>query len=105
VKPSLALWFLSWLTLAFLAACKPAPAPKPVPADAGECLDACHHLKDLGCPEAEPTPAGVPCEVWLCKYAATEAGLSAGCVHRVASCSEVDTCGRLVATVTRPEAP
>jgi hypothetical protein len=87
---------MTFLLLAclLLAGCKTTPPPPPPPPDAGECVPACERLRSLHCPEAEPTPAGVPCEVWLCAYAATTAGVSAGCLHRVASCSEAPGCGR-----------
>jgi hypothetical protein len=69
-------------------------APSPLTPRSGDCPGACQRLRDLDCPEAEPTPAGAPCEAWCQKYADKPAGIDPACIARAESCGQVDGCGR-----------
>ncbi len=81
------------LLLAVLAGCQPAPAPTPK-VDAGPCIEACNHLRDMSCDAGAPTPAGVPCETWLCQAATMPSGPDSACIVRAVDCSGADRCGR-----------
>lgn len=91
--------------LTLLAACaaktSPGPAPKPSsnsptsPGDAAAAAqEACQTLRALGCKEAQPTPEGTPCEIWLAQAGQTPAGVSLSCLQKVTNCAETSSCRR-----------
>jgi len=53
------------------------------------CVEACQRLRELGCPEAAPTPRGAPC-VAVCEAAG--ALLDPQCVAEARNVPEVRTC-------------
>ncbi len=68
------------------------PTPRK-PARPDLCAAACSHLRDLGCPEGEPTPGGATCEDWCTAVEDSGAAtLNPECLAGVKSCSEVDAC-------------
>jgi len=69
---------------------------RPGPADAGtpaDCATACDHLRELGCPEAEPTPGGATCEE-VCRNAEASGTftLNPRCIAELGSCDGLDSC-------------
>jgi hypothetical protein len=61
--------------------------------DPASCVDACAHLDELGCPEAEPTPEGATC-VEVCRNVETSGTitLNPACVVEIDECAQVDEC-------------
>jgi hypothetical protein len=61
--------------------------------DPASCADACAHLDELGCPEAEPTPEGATC-VEVCENVETSGTvtLNPACVIEITACAQVDEC-------------
>lgn len=85
---------LALVTLALLA-CSAVP-PAPAPYDGGDpasCDDACAHLAELGCEEAEPTAEGATC-VEVCRNVegSSIVSLNPSCVVLVESCEAVGDC-------------
>lgn len=92
------------LIAAACAACPPPPPPEdpeptptadpdlpPPPTDGRACERACGRLRQLSCPEGEPSPKGEPCEAWFCNAVDSKiVDLDPECVARVNACSEVD---------------
>lgn len=94
------------IAVAFVVGCPgcppppPDPPPPPPPSDGGgppvptegePCERACERMRQLGCPEAEPNPAGDACEVWLCAQAgSTIVDHDFECLARIESCADVD---------------
>jgi hypothetical protein len=63
---ALGVWAFLVYGAVLLTACPPEPVtPTPSPdgaAPVGPCAAACARLRDLRCPEGEPSPGGVSCE-------------------------------------------
>jgi len=81
------------LALLFLGAhCGNKPEPKPDP-DPASCADACAHMAELGCEEAEPTPEGATC-VEVCENVEGSGvvTLNPACVIGIESCEQVEAC-------------
>lgn len=67
------------------------PAPEAgTPAD---CADACAHLRELGCPEGAPTPAGGTCEA-VCENAEGSGAVTLDpvCVGTITTCAALEQC-------------
>jgi hypothetical protein len=83
-----ALGALFWLLS--MARCTPAVAPNPDPS----CVGACAQLEVLGCPEAGPSPGGIPCPGWCSRYHAVGYMRPwAECVAASTSVGDVRACG------------
>jgi hypothetical protein len=67
----------------------PVVPPEPPPVPEASCEAVCAHWRDLGCHEAEPSPAGASCEQ-LCD--AFERYWDLGCMASVESCEEIERC-------------
>ncbi len=67
------------------------PGPQPiVKADGGAtCAEMCAHLAALGCPEAEPTPAGHSCEFVCTETLQAGMDVHPECVVSVTRCEDV----------------
>ena len=78
-----------------LAACVETPLPEPpVPAPSSGCDRACARLRALGCEDAEPTPAGAPCED-VCSNASApdySPGWPVDCIASSSSCDAAHDC-------------
>ena len=74
----------------------PNPQPEPVP-DGGPvgCAEVCDRWRVLGCAEADPTPAGAPCEE-VCLTASQSEFLywNLPCRANVSACEDIDECER-----------
>lgn len=84
------------LLLALIVGCQPTPGPsppEPPPPHVPSCARACARLAELGCKEGKPTPKGATCQE-VCEH--TEASgylsLNPGCVERITSCDQVNSC-------------
>jgi hypothetical protein len=69
---------------------------RPKPTDAGspsECSAACKHLRELGCEEGKPTPAGASCED-VCNNVERSGTvtLHPACVIHIKHCNEIQSC-------------
>ncbi len=70
-----------------VVSCGPAPAPQPPTPSVADCSTACAHLRALGCPDGQPTPAGTSCE------AVCEDTVASGLVRLDVAClAQVPTC-------------
>jgi hypothetical protein len=71
----------------------PADPPAPDAGDPASCADACAHLEELGCEEAEPTPEGATCEE-VCEAVESSGTvtLNPACVLQIETCEEIDGC-------------
>ncbi len=75
--------------------------PRPKPVDAGspaDCQQACAHLTELGCEEAQPSPPspdhpeGESCTEVCTRFEASGiVTLNPACVVMIAACSEIET--------------
>lgn len=95
-----------WAWIAVLTVCagcrcaRPLPTPDigPEPAfdDAGVALDdvrlACRHLRALGCPDGQPTPAGASCEEVMRASLPPVGGVDPKCIARAKTCDQEVTC-------------
>ncbi len=74
----------------------PDPAPPPPPPDPTVgCAEACTHLRELRCPQAQPTEAGASCEqVCANVNASGTLLLDTKCVVQASSCDAADRCVR-----------
>lgn len=68
---------------------EPEPVVVPPPLERATCVDACVHLAELGCEEARPTPAGVPCAD-VC----AASPLDPPCMASVVRCEQLTECWR-----------
>jgi len=82
-----ALLVLVW-ALAFAAGCGTSPAPLPTTYD---CSTACDRGRSLACDFAQPTRAGVSCEV-VCDNASRVVPWSVVCISNAATCEQIDNC-------------
>ena len=83
-----------FLLIPLLAAGCPFPGPvNPTPIDGATCADVCAHMAELGCPSAQPTPAGVGCEE-VCEsvQASGIVKWDLGCRAAALTCGEADVC-------------
>lgn len=67
------------------------PEPKPDP-NAATCETVCAHWADLGCEEAEPTPAGESCVAVCNNLQKGNMPDDLECQAAVKSCDEIDSC-------------
>jgi hypothetical protein len=65
-----------------------------IPRSNTTCQQVCAHLRAMSCETGHPTPAGVPCEKWLCEAAASarneEASVKLDCIIAATSCEEAE---------------
>ena len=83
----------SLLLSLLLASCNPL-VPTPLSDDVEACPAACAVLLEHDCPEARPSPGGIPCPRWCADY--HQAGYLrpwAGCVAASDSLEAIQTCG------------
>ncbi len=80
------------LVLLLASTCQSAPN-KPTVLTTG-CIGACSHLKDMKCPEAEPTTKGSTC-VEVCENASSDGSpisFQTDCVIQAHSCNDANAC-------------
>lgn len=103
-------WAAPALAAVLLTHCAGCPPPPPVPpgpdggvetdaaldappAAEATCADVCAHWAELGCVEAEPTPAGATCVETCENLLSSElVDWDLGCRARVQSCAAIDRC-------------
>lgn len=79
--------------LVLLATGCPPPKPPVPPPGAATCADVCHHLAELGCPAAKPTPKGTPCtEVCANIQSSGVITWNLDCRASAPSCDAADRC-------------
>lgn len=82
-----------YLLLLPLVACNPL-VPTPLSDDVEACPAACDVLADHACPEAQPSPGGIPCPQWCADYhAAGYLKPWASCVAVTGSVDAIRACG------------
>lgn len=63
-------------------------------ADAAGCPEACAHLAQMGCDEAQPTPGGATClDVCVSVQTSAATALDLACVTAAPSCEAANACG------------
>lgn len=85
-------------TLITLSCCTPPPIdplpPKPV-SPPGSAEGACRNLRDLHCPDGDPTPDGHTCEEVLEHALASDATrINAVCLETIKACSDEQRCSQ-----------
>lgn len=71
------------------------PIPPPIPPGPVNCREACVHLRELRCPVANPTPAGVSCN-GVCENVNGSGFVEwdLPCIMQAPSCAAADRCVR-----------
>ena len=76
-----------------LVGCTAVDVPHRPPADPSGCPAACERLRELGCPEGDPTPEGAPCEAVCREVQASQLGvIDTQCLIAAPSCAAAGEC-------------
>lgn len=89
-------WLLAFTVILVLSGfgCGPIPIPitPHIPADTLRCDDACSHLAELGCPEAQPLEDGTTCAEFCIATQKSGHALRPSCVMKIKSCDQIARC-------------
>lgn len=88
---------ITFLLALLVAGCTLLPdpmPPRPVPADPSACPAICAHLRELHCPDGQPTPLGRTCEdVCTSGLASGLVNWDPDCMRHLPTCDE-SSCSR-----------